>query len=583
MRLPDWFLKAIKNNEDRIRGELGLIKATDRIDVVCENCGAILNNLVKSRLVKKNLNNPNYRILCKQCSLRTNQIETGTKFGDLTVIKEIDQRTNKNNRRRMLCKCSCGREVMPLLENLLSGATTSCGKHSINSILASKEKSKKTDPSIGDVFGKLTILERIDEKDRAGHVRIKFKCMCECGRIKIIAKRSLLQGMTVSCGCCLKKFPMWFIDLLASEKDKKRAIKGDIASTELLDFYCEECGNVFNRMVGKVIHVNSCERALSCRCEKCRIKETEGEIEIKSFLKELGFKDDDIIRNSRELLNNGQEIDFYIKSRNLGIEYNGDFWHSEEKRGAYYHRDKFMASEVAKVHLVQIFESDWLNNKEKIKNVLKDLLVKPTQIFARKCKVVKVEHNDAKEFYNKYHLQGNSKSCSINYGLVYNRELIAVMGFGSSNYHAMYKNDSLERKDGTRFELHRFAVKFGISVVGGASKLLTAFEREYNPSYMLSYSANDWFCGDMYKKLGFSFTGYCTPRYYWVKRDEMLNREECQLKKLSVRYPELYKESIDKNVSNKESYIMSSLGYVKISRAGTKRWEKFYHKEYDIL
>jgi hypothetical protein len=583
MKLPEWFLRAIKNDDDRKRGELGLIKSTDRIDVICENCGITLNNLVKSRLVRRNLENPNYRILCKQCSLRTTNVEVGTKFGDLTVIKEVEQRTNRNNRRKVLCKCICGREVTPFLENLLSGATVSCRKHNVNAIKASIERGEKTDPQKGDVFGKLTILERIDEKDRKGNTRIKFKCKCECGRTKLIYKRSLLSGATTSCGCCLKSFPEWFINLLANKKDKERAIKGDILSTEMLEFVCEECGEVFTRMVGKVIHVISGEQALSCRCEKCRTKETEGELEIKSFLRELGVKDEDVIRNSRDILNNGQEVDFYIKSKKLGIEYNGDFWHSEEKRGAYYHRDKFIAAEKANIHLIQIFESDWNNQKDKIKCVLKDMIISPNKIYARKCKIVVVDNNDAKLFYDKYHLQGYTKSCQINYGLVYQRKLIAVMGFGSSNYHSMNKEGSSERSDNSRFELHRYAVTFGYSVVGGASKLLKAFERDYKPTYILSYSCNDWFRGEMYEQLGFRFTGMTTPRYYWIKRDEILNREECQLKHLSIKYPELYEKAFEKNASNKENYIMTSLGYVKISRAGTKRWEKFYNKEYDEI
>jgi hypothetical protein len=74
-----------------------------------------------------------------------------------------------------------------------------------------------------------------------------------------------------------------------------------------------------------------------------------------------------------------------------------------------------------------------------------------------------------------------------------------------------------------------------------------------------------------------------TPRYYWIKRDEILNREECQLKHLSIKYPELYEKAFEKNASNKETFIMESLGYIKISRAGTKRWEKFYNKEYDEI
>ena len=472
----------------------------------------------------------------------------------------------------MRCVCDCGNIVEPLLENLTRGLSTSCGHH--KSLESSHQRSLLTDPNIGDRFGMLKILERVDIVKNNKSV-INFKCACDCGRVKLIAKQSLLSGRTVSCGCCLKQYPEWFINSLYKQEDKQKAINGVLLSTDVLPFICECCGKPFMQQVGKIIHVRSGEKYLSCRCDICRRKETEGESELNLFLNSLGFKNDDIFRNSRNLLKNGQEIDFFVKSKNIGIEYNGDYWHSEERRGYYYHRDKFLAAEKSGIRLIQIFESIWLKDKEKIKHILKDILTTPVKIYARNCAIVLVDKQEAKQFYESYHLQGSSRLAAINYGLVFNNELIAIMGFGSSNYHEMNKQSSIRREDKTRFELHRFAVKFGYAVIGGASRLLKAFEKEYRPSYILSYSMNDWFSGGMYEKLGFKFSGYTQPRYYWVKRNLILNREECQLKLLSKKYPELYAEAIENKESNKETYIMKSLGFIKISNSGCKKWEKF--------
>ena len=47
----------------------------------------------------------------------------GDKFGQLTIIKEIDK---KYNHRRFLCKCSCGNIIPVMLFSLTTGNTTKC-------------------------------------------------------------------------------------------------------------------------------------------------------------------------------------------------------------------------------------------------------------------------------------------------------------------------------------------------------------------------------------------------------------------------------------------------------------------------
>lgn len=47
-------------------------------------------------------------------------------------------------------------------------------------------------------FGKLKIIEK-GEKDKNG--RKRWKCLCDCGTVKLIPDINLKRGMTKSCGC----------------------------------------------------------------------------------------------------------------------------------------------------------------------------------------------------------------------------------------------------------------------------------------------------------------------------------------------------------------------------------------------
>lgn len=58
---------------------------------------------------------------------------------------------------------------------------------------------------IGRVFGKLTVLEYRHTNEK---YRSYWKCLCECGKTKIIARHSLISGRSKSCGCEIKKNPI---------------------------------------------------------------------------------------------------------------------------------------------------------------------------------------------------------------------------------------------------------------------------------------------------------------------------------------------------------------------------------------
>jgi len=54
----------------------------------------------------------------------------------------------------------------------------------------------------GQRFGRLVVIKRV-ENDK--HKKPKWKCMCDCGNIKIVLGAILKRGESKSCGCLLKE------------------------------------------------------------------------------------------------------------------------------------------------------------------------------------------------------------------------------------------------------------------------------------------------------------------------------------------------------------------------------------------
>ena len=87
----------------------------------------------------------------------------------------------------------------------------------------------------------------------------------------------------------------------------------------------------------------------------------------------------------RSQLNSQLEIDFWIPSKRIGIEFNGDYWHSSQifKANGYSdsktrHQSKKENAEKENIELAFVWESDWLNNYDEIEKALIFLLKENT-------------------------------------------------------------------------------------------------------------------------------------------------------------------------------------------------------------
>lgn len=291
-----------------------------------------------------------------------------------------------------------------------------------------------------------------------------------------------------------------------------------------------------------------------CRCPKCnklRIEE-----ELRNFLNSLAVNCEYNIKS----IITPYEIDIYIANQRIGIEYHGIYWHSDRFRDAFYHRTKADLADSKNIHLIQIFEDEWLNKREIVESIIRFKLNKiENKIFARKCVIKLVSYKEAKEFLNVNHIQGAGTIGVIRLGLYYENKLISLMTFFRPS---ISKN---QRSENNRiWELYKQCSILNISVVGGFSKLLSHFLINYKPIKIISYVDRRYFTGKSYLKCGFRIIKYTVPNYYYVEGNKRVHR-------FNFRKDKLIKLGYDRNKT--ERGITEQMGLYRIYDAGHKKLE----------
>ena len=471
---------------------------------------------------------------------------TNQRFGKLVAKYRI----KKNSGSYWHCVCDCGNEKDVRLQQLTSGKVTSCG-------CDRKKRTGNKERLLGKRFNMLTVIafDHFDKRNKD-----YWKCKCDCGNETVVQGYNLTSGAVRSCGCLHKKamYDNWFVDI-ADKKYGMLTVLKFVERKNLQSLWLCKCD--CGREV--IVNANNLRKGHTTSCGNHRVHE---ENIVRDYIESLGVT---TYKDRKQL--NGLEIDMYIPQYNLGIEYNGSAFHATlngafTNKPKYYHRDKFLLAKQKGIHLISIFDVDWYSKQDKIKAYLRDLFVTKQKVYARKCTVQKINKSIANEFCDKYHLQGHTNLSSICYGLYYNDELLSVMAFGKLR---------LKQQLDSHYELHRYCVKSGYTIVGGANKLFKAFIKEYSPQNILSYSDNDYFNGSIYPRLGFKYIKQAEPNYYWFKTlDEWYKREQCQVQKLKKNYPKYCEKAINNNANSIETYVMSEcIGAKKVYRSGNTRWE----------
>jgi len=295
-------------------------------------------------------------------------------------------------------------------------------------------------------------------------------------------------------------------------------------------------------------------------CSKCFSGHSKGEKEVVGFLKEIGVV---LIENERTILE-GKELDIYIPDKKTAIEFNGLYWHSEEKgKSKNYHLNKTLKCKEKGIVLIHIFEDEWFFKKEIVKSRIKaKLSMIDKSIYARKCSIREIEASEKNIFLEENHIQGKDRA-SIKLGAFFEDDLVGVMTFCSPRIALGKKSE-----DGV-FELSRFATKKNFYCVGLASKMLKNFERNEKVSKIYTYSDLRWNSGKVYEKMGFTYIGRSDPGYWYIVNHKRKHR-------FSFRKSELEKklDFYDKSLTESENMKLNKID--KIWDCGNFKFEKIF-------
>ena len=260
-------------------------------------------------------------------------------------------------------------------------------------------------------------------------------------------------------------------------------------------------------------------------------------------------------QRNREILRN-REIDVYIPSLKLGIEYNGLHWHSERLgKGKNYHLDKLNKCNEQGIRLIQIFEDEWINRREICESKLKQICGLNTnpKIYARKCEIREIsKKTEVYDFLDKNHIQGRT-GFTIGLGVYYNNELVGVMTFK-------------KEKEGY-WDLNRFATDINYHCIGIGGKLFKYFTRNYDYQEIKSFADRRWTTNptnNLYTKLGFEFDSYVPPTYWYY--NPKISRIE-RFHKFGFRKQHLHKQ-YDLPLTMTEREMTETLGYTRIWDCG---------------
>lgn len=265
-----------------------------------------------------------------------------------------------------------------------------------------------------------------------------------------------------------------------------------------------------------------------CGCPKCNHIISKAETEIAEYVRSL--YDGEVITNCRNMLAEHKELDIYIPSLKVAFEYDGMIWHSDRYRvDANYHLKKTEECANKGIKLYHIFEYEWINRQEIVKDKIKHIIGVNYNEYNHTgdYKIIKVNEEEAKEFNERYNLQGHITS-SLYIGMHYNNELKSML--------------SLQKETDNKWKIVRFTNSVNNNFI--VNIIIDYFIDKYNPNKIEAYEDRRWVADPndgIYCRMGFEFVDTIPPDYGYTKgQNDYINKEKLKDCRLSNDYYRIY-------------------------------------------
>lgn len=254
------------------------------------------------------------------------------------------------------------------------------------------------------------------------------------------------------------------------------------------------------------------------KCFNCHPKASSGQLEVFEFVKSLV---DDAVLDDKTMIA-PRELDVWIPSQNLAIEYNGLYWHSlDHKPDKDYHQKKLEACIKKGISLLAIYEDEWRDSREICESMIRHRLgLSKRKLFARSLDIVILTSKQKKEFFNNNHLEGDTPS-RVAFGLKdpISDDIVASMSIRVP-FHKKHASDCLE--------VARCCAKANTNVPGWLGRL-TKVSHEYTLKAekcgLMTYVDARVGPGNAYKKAGWTLMNHDTgSRFWWTDFENRFNR-----------------------------------------------------------
>lgn len=242
---------------------------------------------------------------------------------------------------------------------------------------------------------------------------------------------------------------------------------------------------------------------------------SKGELEILSFIQQY-------YPQAKKFKKEGNELDIFIPEINLGIEFNGLYWHSEINKPNSYHLDKTNYFKALNIRTVHIFEHEWMRREKQVKSFLLSAINKNEhKIGARKCKIIwsasKEEIKKAHQLLDSTHIQGHTSSTKFVANVYYNNDLLATATFGKHH------------RNNNEWVLTRFTTKVNYTIQGILSKISKLASKKLD-SDIISWADYRLSDGNGYEKAGWIKEKLLPPDYFYFKGLRIISKQSRQKK-----------------------------------------------------
>ena len=353
------------------------------INVICDVCNKELKKSYKD--YNRSIKNGGYFSCSRKCSNEKKKQTCLEKYGvdnvskDKTIrdkaITNIKKYFRENQVVEKIKKTKKLRYKDENYNNIAKYKQTCIEKYGVDSVLKLKSIREKIKKTCLERYNKDTYLHCEDFKNKEYKPKYnleKYKqtCIEKYGYDHFSKTEESINRMKENNPLSDKRV----LEKSINTKLKKRMEKYSDKYT-ILDIrdgiYIMECDNNKNHIFEiEYNNFRNRKKYNTIICTQCNpinnFNESGKELEFKQMFNNCKY---DIIFNSRNIIN-PYELDIFIPELNVAFEFNGMYWHSSKFKNMFYHQYKYNLCMEKDIQLISVWENDWDNNKQSIKDII---------------------------------------------------------------------------------------------------------------------------------------------------------------------------------------------------------------------